>query len=397
MNKRTLSLLISLVMLFSLTACAAEPVAEPAVAPAEQQQPEAEPIAQNKLVAINARINGKAEVEFSGAGSFLAQAVLPEGMAVDHWEINGVPADNQGRRYSLDFTVDTSALIEAVLRPELKVTSINAVMRFVNERGRPEGPVFNEFIFEKDYYNEATEEVNEGGLITLHVEADVPRNYEIDYWKINGVPYFFDREVEEFIVVNLDETTVYEVVLRHEDDDETDVNSLIPAPGTSGGPALPDDPPAPGGTPPADDLPFGVDEPDPEPTPMPKPEPDDDDDKKKDDKKKEEKPSAPSKPSDSDSKKDDDDDRPSRPSSPGSNENSGSDSNSNNNNNENSGSNGNSNNNNENSGSDGNSNNNNNENSGSNGNSNNNNNENSGSNGNSYALTTHNDTYQQIP
>lgn len=331
MNKRTLSLLISLVMLFSLTACAAEPVAEPAAAPAEQQQPEAEPITQNKLVAVNARINGKAEVEFSGAGAFLAQAVLPEGMAVDHWEINGVPADNQGRRYSLDFTVDTSALIEAVLRPELKVTSINAVMRFVNERGRPEGPVFNEFIFEKDYYNEATEEVNEGGLITLHVEADVPRDYEIDYWKINGVPYFFDREVDEFIVVNLDETTVYEVVLRHEDDDETDVNSLIPAPGTSGGPALPDDPSAPGGTPPADDLPFGVDEPDPEPTPMPKPEPDDDDDKKKDDKKKEEKPSAPSEPSDSDSKKDDDDDdddRPSRPSSPGSNENSGSDGNS---------------------------------------------------------------------
>lgn len=371
MNKRILSLLISLIMLLSLTACAAEPVAEPAAAPAEQQQPEAEPIAQNKLVGVNARINGNTEVEFSGTGAFLAQAVLPEGMAVDHWEINGVPADNQGRRYSLDFTVDTSALIEAVLRPELKVTSINAVMRFVNERGRPEGPVFNEFIFEKDYYNEATEEVNEGGLITLHVEADVPRNYEIDYWKINGVPYFFDREVEEFIVVNLDETTVYEVVLRHEDDDETDVNSLIPAPGTSGDPALPDDPSAPGSTPPADDLPFGVDEPDPAPTPMPKPEPDDDDDKKKDDKKKEEKPSAPSKPSDSDSKKDDDDDdddRPSRPSSPGNNENSGSD--------------GNSNNNYENSGSDGNSNN---------------NYENSGSNGNSYALTTPNDNYQQIP
>lgn len=341
MNKRTLSLLISLVMLFSLTACAAEPVAEPAAAPAEQQQPEAEPIAQNKLVAVNARINGKAEVEFSGAGAFLAQAVLPEGMAVDHWEINGVPADNQGRRYSLDFTVDTSALIEAVLRPELKVTSINAVMRFVNERGRPEGPVFNEFIFEKDYYNEATEEVNEGGLITLHVEADVPRNYEIDYWKINGVPYFFDREVEEFIVVNLDETTVYEVVLRHEDDDETDVNSLIPAPGTSGGPALPDDPSAPGGTPPADDLPFGVEEPDPAPTPMPTPEPTPKP-KKDDDKKKEDKPSAPENP-DSDSRRDDDDDddRPSRPSRPGNNENSGSDGNSNNNY-ENSGSDGNS-------------------------------------------------------
>ncbi|MBE5761279.1 MAG: hypothetical protein E7334_04715 [Clostridiales bacterium] len=183
------------------------------------------------IIAINALIDGVSEIEAAQAGTYLAQAVLPEGMAVDHWEINGLPAHNDGRKYSLEFEAEGPTFVAAVIRPEKKVTTINAVMQFLNKNGKPAGETFTEFVFEEDYLNPVRDEVFPGGKITVRVKADVPKDYEIDYWKINEVPYHFNYPVSEFTVVDLDETTVYEVVLKPKKEKKTEAGDIMKGPG----------------------------------------------------------------------------------------------------------------------------------------------------------------------
>lgn len=196
---------------------------EAAEASAGAQPATGEPLSaipEDAVIAINAKLdNGETMLRFDGSATVIATAEIPEGMALDAWKINGVAEELEEGDKPLpekEFSVSGMTVIEAALRPEYKVTTINAHMQFLNSKNKPKGDEFTEFVFEEPYMNPLTEMVFPGGTITVYVEADVPKGYAIDYWKINEVPYYFNRTVTSFTVHELDETTVYEVVLRKE-------------------------------------------------------------------------------------------------------------------------------------------------------------------------------------
>lgn len=180
------------------------------------------------LYAFNARIDGKDQVEFVGQQTYTAEAVVPEGMAVDCWSVNGEEmAGNEDN--TLTFNVSATSFVEARLRPEKTVITFNAQMKFLDEKDKPQGEPFEYFVFEEDFVNPVTGQTHEGGTITVYVEAVVPKGYAIDYWKINDIPYYYNRTVSSFVVEELDESTVYEVVLREEDAEPTAKPTATPA------------------------------------------------------------------------------------------------------------------------------------------------------------------------
>lgn len=169
--------------------------------------------AQNTLQAINAAVDGQNVLEFSGEASFTASAVLEEGQFVDHWLLNGQMQENASED-SFTFNVNSDAVVQAVLREEKKVTTINAELRFLDEKGNPAGDPTTEFVFEEDYVNPVTGETCEGGKISAEIKAVIPAGKMVDYWIINGVQYYLGTGISAFVVEGLDETTTYEVVLK---------------------------------------------------------------------------------------------------------------------------------------------------------------------------------------
>ena len=156
----------------------------------------------NALMSLEDTASPQSELIFTGPTSVKAIAVVPEGMALDYWCVNGIPIDGQEEEITVD--VEGNTVIEAVLREELKVTTINAYIQLLNADGEPEGDKLTDYIFE-----EMPEK-----KVSIYVCAEVPDNYEIDYWIINGAPYYFNKTVTNFKVVDLSETTVFEVVLK---------------------------------------------------------------------------------------------------------------------------------------------------------------------------------------
>ena len=261
MKRRIICMILLAVFVFSAAACGEKP--EDAPPPPETQKDEETAHAARSgqklkaaglssavngggIICVNCKIDGQDSFTPEKDKGYIAQAVLPAGMAVDHWELDGRPVDNQGRKYSLNFKAYDYALVSCVLRPEYTVKSINASMQLLNKKGQPEGLFFTECVFESDYFNAAAGDVYPGGSISVHVRADVPDGMAVDYWKINGVPYFFKYPISEFTVLDLRESTVYEAVLRGEYDEPSSPLSLLPPPGRTE--RLPGD------------LPFGVEE-----------------------------------------------------------------------------------------------------------------------------------------
>lgn len=165
------------------------------------------------VTAIHATVNGDTSATFTKEAKFTAIATLEEGMIVDHWLINGVKQE-ESKTDTWIFTATEDTTVEAVIRPELKVTTIQAEMRFLDEKGKADGDPFEEFVFEEAYENPVTKEQMEGGKITVQVKAVIPSGYMVDYWLINGVKYKYTNTVNQFVVTDLDETTEYEVVLK---------------------------------------------------------------------------------------------------------------------------------------------------------------------------------------
>ena len=201
------------------------------------------------VLALHSTIDGETSLFTDGATELVATAVIPEGMAVDYWELNGEPYYEDMEDTFL-FTAQGNTVVDAKLRPERKVAAINAEMQFLDEKNKPKGDAFTEFVFEEDYENPVTKEAMPGGWITVNVEAVIPRGYDVDYWLINGVPYYYSRTVRSFKVYDLNEATEYEVVLKKES-----APSSTPKP-----------------TPKPTQAPIYY-EPDPEPTPNSTPEP----------------------------------------------------------------------------------------------------------------------------
>lgn len=190
-------------------------------APADTQAPVPEPAAPSEeengdlILALHSTIDGETMLIVDGAMELTATATVPAGMAVDYWELNGAPY-YEDMEDTFTFTAQGNTVVDARLRPEHKVTSINAEMQFLDKKGEPKGEKFTEFVFEEDYENTVTHETQPGDWITVYVKAVVPKGYAVDYWLINDVPYYYNRTVTSFTVHDLNETTVYEVVLKKE-------------------------------------------------------------------------------------------------------------------------------------------------------------------------------------
>lgn len=165
------------------------------------------------VFALHATIDGQTTVPITGQTELTAQAVLAEGQVVDHWELNGeVQPDATGETFT--FTASENTIVEAVLRAEKKITTVNCTIRFLNKNGEASGDKYEEFVFEKPYKNPVTDEEITDGKITVQIRAEVPSGYMVDYWLINGVKYDYSNSVNGFVVEGLDEATEYEVVLK---------------------------------------------------------------------------------------------------------------------------------------------------------------------------------------
>lgn len=152
------------------------------------------------------RISASSELDFPDTLAVCAIAKLPEGMTLEFWRVNGTRLESQEQEILID--VKGNTVIEAVLRHELKVTALNAYMQFLDEKDKPIGEKFTEYVFEND-----TDSVS-GKKISIFVSANIPKDYEIDYWRINGVAYHFNKAVTSFIVYELSDPASYEAILK---------------------------------------------------------------------------------------------------------------------------------------------------------------------------------------
>jgi len=232
--KKVIAALLAVLMVLAMAGCAKDNDAEFALLQAQLAQLQAQldgqstsdvpeaPVqdddvpADDYIYLYNAHVDGQDRIAFKGHKSVTAEAIIPEGMAVDCWLVGGeeMAGDEDD---TVTFNASGTTAVQAKLRPEKTVITINAQMKFIDEHDKPKGEPFELFVFEEEFLNPVTNEWHEGGTITVYVEAVVPKGYVIDYWKINEIPYYYNKTVSAFTVVELDESTVYEVVLRKVD------------------------------------------------------------------------------------------------------------------------------------------------------------------------------------
>lgn len=184
-------------------------------APAEKVEVEVEvekAVPAEYATGVDCTINGEKRVMLSGSTELKCVAVPPEGYAFDHWTIDGAEAPN--KEPEMTVKSDVSTVIRAVCVPEHTLTCINCHFQFTDAKGRAKGESYETFNFEKDYKNPVTGEKCEGGKLTGIVTADIPKNKTVEGWLINGVLYTPNSTVKNFLVTELDEQTVYEVVFK---------------------------------------------------------------------------------------------------------------------------------------------------------------------------------------
>lgn len=215
--KKILSIVLAMVLIISMAGCFSKDELNAKQTQIDQLQAQIDALQNapeaNLVYALNATIDGQNMKTITQATTLNAQAVLSEGQVVDHWEVNGeVQAEAKDETFS--FTASEHTIVEAVLRPEKKVTTVNCKIRFLNEKNEATGDSYEEFVFEKPYIHPISETEIENGTITVQVKAEIPSGYVLDYWKINGVEYHFANTVNSFIVKDLDEATEYEAVLK---------------------------------------------------------------------------------------------------------------------------------------------------------------------------------------
>ena len=228
--KRFFALILALVMLLSLAGCGSDKgnqELEAKLAETESQLEQTQQkleAAEKKLsmsstpssqtvTAVNATINGKESIQINQATELTAMATPAEGEIVEGWKVNGVLQEGASGN-ALVFTAQGDSVVEAIVRQEKKLTAVNATIQFLDAKGKAAGDTLTEFVFEKDYTNPVTKETCPGGKISAQIKAVIPSGKVVDYWLINGVPYYYNSSVNSFIVKDLDETTVYEVVLK---------------------------------------------------------------------------------------------------------------------------------------------------------------------------------------
>ena len=163
---------------------------------------------------INARVDGMSSLRIAEAGRFLARAVLPEGMAVDHWLLNGEPTDAGDRRFSLEFDSEGVDTVEAVLREELTVRcGDDAYLQFLDENGEPAGVKYDSIGFEFDYTVPLTGESHPGGTISVMALPIIPLEWELDYWLIDGEKVEAEDAAKGILLQDMDHSITIDAVL----------------------------------------------------------------------------------------------------------------------------------------------------------------------------------------
>lgn len=158
------------------------------------------------IAAVNAEFDGELFAPADGA-EHTAHAVLPEGMFVDYWLVNGEKTEG-----GADFTVFATehTTLEAVFRPEKKLVSVNSFMRLLDEDGKPTGEPFTELSFED----------RESVSVIVDTETDMLTT--VDHWIVNGIA--IDDAYDHYLniyVKDITEATSFEPIfaacyLRHD-------------------------------------------------------------------------------------------------------------------------------------------------------------------------------------
>lgn len=170
------------------------------------------PVPAEYAFGVDCTVNGSAAVMLDGATSVTCVPNKIDGYAFDHWEVDGKVQDTTAEK--LELTLSKTTQIRAVFHERRTVKCVNCYIQFLTNKGNANGKKYTEFDFEDDYTNPVTKKKEEGGKISFYITADIPKKSEVDYWLINGVKYEFSKDITKFRVEDLDEATVYEVVLK---------------------------------------------------------------------------------------------------------------------------------------------------------------------------------------
>lgn len=122
---------------------------------------------------------------------------------------------------------DVDAQTRAASEDALTLRAVNAVIRFLDANGRPAGEEYTDFDFSAAYANPVTGESCEAGALTARIIADESRKDDIDYWMIDGVPFYFSSKVWFITVEGLDQGMTFEVVYKGEEPTTAKVSGTV--------------------------------------------------------------------------------------------------------------------------------------------------------------------------
>lgn len=122
---------------------------------------------------------------------------------------------------------DVDAQTRAASEDALTLRAVNAVIRFLDANGRPAGEEYTDFDFSAAYANPVTGESCEAGTLTARIIADESRKDDIDYWMIDGVPFYFSSKVWFITVEGLDQGMTFEVVYKGEEPTTTKASGTV--------------------------------------------------------------------------------------------------------------------------------------------------------------------------
>lgn len=232
---RALALTAAILMLPCLGGCtsraeraAAEAEYESAMAEYERQLAELEALREQVeheenstdeyIAAINALFDGERFALIDGAAEYTAQAVVPEGMKVDCWLVNGERVEG-GESISVPAVGGT--VVEAVLRAEKRLTATDAKMCLIDADGNRVGESFTELSFE------------DMESVSVCVYAETDDLTTVDHWIVNGVALDVYGYVLEFRAYDLTEATSFVPVFaacytQHEAADPTPRYQQVP-------------------------------------------------------------------------------------------------------------------------------------------------------------------------
>ena len=150
-----------------------------------------------------------------------------------YWVINGIRYDFEPYIPS-SFTLDNaweSMTIEAVMKNQqsstllssddiqaartgdrLVVQTVRAKLCHLNAKDYGAGGWITSFDFTDDFTNRATKKNEQGGRVTIRVQAVIPSGKKISYWLFDDAKLDFNTNVTQFIVRDLNVSKLYEPV-----------------------------------------------------------------------------------------------------------------------------------------------------------------------------------------